>query len=300
MVVIDVQQHPVAKELPLKRAEDHFAFMDKNGIDFALLSNNMPHPDDSNVPFFEKMNDAIIERAKSYPERFLACPAIPIHNSKAALHELERVNDVFELHALKITPVMGRIDNEELDPFYARVSELDVPVVVHPTFSEPPYKLLWSEKFHLNAGIGFAIDSTIAIGWLAMSGFLDRFPKLKILIHHLGGAAPFALGRLEALYDECVPMANKRPTEYMRMLYFDTVCYDPAPLELTLNVVGPEHLMFGTDFGCPSRGLVDPERFTRQINGLDISREDKAKIFGENAARLFNLPKKKVAPITPF
>ena len=200
MVVIDVQQHPVAKELPLKRAEDHFAFMDKNGIDFALLSNNMPHPDDSNVPVFEKMNDAIIERANSYPERFLACPAIPIHNSKAALHELERVNDVFELHALKITPVMGRIDNEELDPFYARVSELDVPLLVHPTFSEPPYKLLWSEKFHLNAGIGFAIDSTIAIGWLVMSGFLDRFPKLKILIHHLGAAnitAEFNSRRLE-------------------------------------------------------------------------------------------------------
>lgn len=295
---MDVQHHPLAKELPLKPVQDHFDFMDKNSIDFALLSNNMPHPNDSNIRYFQKMNDAVIDRSKSYPDRFLACPAIPIHSSKAALNELERVNEAFDLHGAKITPILGRIDYEELDPFYARICELDIPLLVHPTFSEAPYKSLWSERYHLNSGIGFAIDSTITVGWLIMSGLFDRFPKLKLLIHHLGGAAPFGLGRLEVLYDECHPKSNKRPSEYMKMLYFDTVCYDFAPLDLTLKMVGADHLMFATDFGCPSKALVDTPRFIRQINQLDISREDKAKIFGENASRLFNFQNKKIASIS--
>lgn len=295
--IIDVQHHPLAKEPPLKKVEEHFSFMEKFGIDYALLSCNMPHPEDSNVPYFQRMNDAVIERANSYPERFLACPSIPIHSSRAALSELERLISATDLRAAKITPIMGRIDYEELDPFYEKLCNLDVPVLVHPTFSEVPYKSLWSEKFHLNAGIGFAVDSTLAISWMIMSGFLDRFPQLKLVIHHLGGAAPFALGRLEVLYDECEPKASKRPSEYMKMLYLDTVCYDLAPLELSLKVVGADHLMFGTDYGCPSKALVDPPRFLSQINSLDISGEDKANILGGNAARVFGLQTEKIVPM---
>lgn len=289
MKIIDVQHHPLANGLPLKSAEDHLSFMEKHRIDFALLSCNMPHPEESNLSFFEKINDAVIQRANSYPEKFLACPSIPIHSSRAAVHELDRVKVATDLKAAKITPIMGRIDNEELYPFYERVSDLGIPLLVHPTFSETPYKSLWNDKFHLDAGIGFAVDSTIATSWVIMSGFLDRFPKLKLVIHHLGGAAPFALGRLEALYDECSPKANKRPTEYMKMLYFDTVCYDYAALELSLNLVGPDHLMFGTDYGCPSNGLVNPPKFVRQIDSLKISNHDKENIFGGNAAKLFGL-----------
>jgi len=287
MPVVDVQHHFYLDSYPTRSIEEHLTWMDSVGLDKAVLTNLLPQPSDGNLPFYQKMNQELISIARTYPDRLIPCPSIPIHDAKAARTELERLVSLANIQGALIRPIKGRIDRETLDPFYEKVCELGTTLLVHPIFREEPLSMLFEgNAYHLGASVGFMVDSTAAIGWLIFSGLLERFPQLKLLFHHLGGTAPFLLGRFEAIYEDSGAELPRRPTEYFKRLYFDTVCYASEPLELTLRLVGPDHLLFGTDFGCPTEGLVRPKETVRLIRELSISEEDKSKIFGGNAVSL--------------
>lgn len=288
-LVVDVQHHQHIMPYPAKKPEEEISFMDSHGINFAVITNQLPEASDSNIPLHQMTNDKLIETGKAWQNRLIPCPSIPTHSSRAAIDELERTCSLIDLKCAHIRPIRGRIDREELDPFYSKVCDMKIPLLVHPVYSAPPYDALFSGASPLGAGIGFVFDTTTAISWLMYSGLLDRFPKLKLVFFHLGGAVPFLLGRLEAVYEDGFKNAKKRPSDYLRMLYFDTVCYDREALEYTLKIVGSDRLLFGSDFGCPGKGLVQPELFLRNISSLNISESEKAKIIGGNAIELFRL-----------
>lgn len=290
MGTVDVQHHFYLESRPTKPVDEHLAFMEQHRLDMAILTNLLPEPDEKNISFYEKMNNELLQLSKIYPERFIPCPSIPIHSGKAAVEELDRVTNTHEVRCCHIRPLRGRIDRAELDPFYQKVTDLGIPILVHPTYRDPQLmELLEDNKFKLAASVGFMINTTVAIGWLIFSGLLERFPKLKLIFHHLGGTTPFLLGRLEAVYEESDAKIPKRPTEYFKKLYFDTVAYTQEPLELTCKLVGPDHLLLGTDYGCPTKGLVRPTEFIQMVNNLKVSEMDKERILGGNAMGLLGL-----------
>jgi predicted TIM-barrel fold metal-dependent hydrolase len=158
-------------------------------------------------------------------------------------------------------------------------------------------------KFGVWQVLGWPHDSTVAMARMVFSGLFDKFPNLQVLTHHLGGTAPYLEGRLGPLWDQLgsrtpdedyeslLKSMKKRPVDYFRMFYGDTVVGGAdAALQCGLSFFGADHVLFASD--CP----FDPEggpMFIREnmraVNALAIPERDKTKIFSENAIRMFRL-----------
>jgi aminocarboxymuconate-semialdehyde decarboxylase len=261
--------------------------MDQYGIDMAVLTNPL-RTSGGNLPVFRSSNDQLATVAKMYPDRFVFCPSIPIYEGKEAIDELARARSKFQVRAVFIQPVSWKMNSEKLLSLYEELAESNTPVFMHPVYSDLPVEQVYGNH-GIGAAIGFPFNTTVAITSLLFSGLLESFPKLKIVLPHLGGGLPFLIGRLDADYNSGDDKLPKPPSEYLKMLYFDTVSYQKEPIEMTAKVVGPEKLVFGTDFGCPGKAFVKPKEFLNFIRALDLTEEQKLGILGNNLAKLLKL-----------
>jgi aminocarboxymuconate-semialdehyde decarboxylase len=137
--------------------------------------------------------------------------------------------------------------------------------------------------------IGFPMDTTLAAAKLVFSGVVEKFPRIRWVLGHLGGAIPYLGERLDRGYfafKECRANITAPPSEYLKKFYFDTVNFDVRALELAISFAGAGHLVAGSDYPHQIGSL---EKMKSSIEGLSISSEEKAGIFGENAMRLLGL-----------
>ena len=106
-------------------------------------------------------------------------------------------------------------------------------------------------KYDLSWSVGFMFDTTLAVTRMIFDGFFDRYPNLKLIASHGGGALPYLVGRFEK-GDEVELPARRRmsatPTDYLRHIYYDCITYDFRPLEYLISIVGADRVMFGTDW----------------------------------------------------
>jgi aminocarboxymuconate-semialdehyde decarboxylase len=116
---------------------------------------------------------------------------------------------------------------------------------------------------------------------------LDSFPNLKIVVSHGGGYMPFYIGRIARNYIEKPATRinmSKPPIEYVRMLYYDTCVYDPETLARLVQIVGPQHVVMGSDYPVGDASPVDT---VREIAGLDDA--GRKAVLNDNAARLLRM-----------
>ena len=116
---------------------------------------------------------------------------------------------------------------------------------------------------------------------------LDRYPSLKLIVAHGGGALPFLAPRLDRCYDayaEPREVIAKHPGEYLRRLYADTALFSQATLELAIGCFGADHLLYGTDFPHP---IADLDGILARVDALAPEVRDGVR--GANAARLFGI-----------
>jgi aminocarboxymuconate-semialdehyde decarboxylase len=185
-------------------------------------------------------------------------------------------------------------DDDEARPFWELVQDLDVPVMIHPPhlgFGEERMK-----EYRLASSIGRPFDLCLALGRLIVRGIIEDFPKLKIVASHGGGGICETISRMDYAYelqDEAFflgpykPMKiKKKPSEYMKMLYMDTVCYNTPAAKMVLEWIGPDHVLYGSD--APPLTSLKP-RAIKLVQDLDIPPADKEKIFWSNARRLLKL-----------
>jgi aminocarboxymuconate-semialdehyde decarboxylase len=185
-------------------------------------------------------------------------------------------------------------DDDEARPFWELVQDLDVPVMIHPPhlgFGEERMK-----EYRLASSIGRPFDLCLALGRLIVRGILEDFPRLKIVASHGGGGICETISRMDYAYDlqdeafflgPYVPMKiKKKPSEYMRKLYMDTVCYNTPAVKMVLEWLGPDHVLYGSD--APPLTSLKP-RAIKLINDLSIPAADKEKIFWGNARKLLKL-----------
>jgi aminocarboxymuconate-semialdehyde decarboxylase len=135
-------------------------------------------------------------------------------------------------------------------PVWAEIDRRALPVLVHPT-DPPGVDLMDMTKFDLSWSVGFMLDTTLAITRMIFEGFFDQYPNMKVIASHGGGTLPYLVGRFEK-GDE-VELASRRqmkrkPTDYLRHIYYDSITYDVRSLKYLIEIVGPEHVMFGTDW----------------------------------------------------
>jgi aminocarboxymuconate-semialdehyde decarboxylase len=172
------------------------------------------------------------------------------------------------------------------EPLWQKADELGTVVYIHPTDPAGVEAML---DYWLMPLVGFLFDTTLAAAALVFSGVVERYPRIRWVLTHMGGAIPYLAERLDRgwrAFADCRQHINRPPSEYLRTFYYDTVNFSPAALRLALDFAGPEHLLAGSDY---PHQIGSIPLMLETIEALDVENGVKKKILGGNAAALLGL-----------
>jgi len=266
--------------------------MDKYKIDMQVLTLTTPGVEreapERGVRLAKVTNDAFSEIVAKHSERFAALAALPMQEPEMAVEELERaVKDLGLSGATIFSNVNGKpLDSKEFWPIYETASKLGAPLFIHPT---TPIDERAMEDYRLVPILGFTFDTSLAVLRLVFSGVFEKYSSLKIVAAHLGGTIPYLIGRIDtcyAAYPECKVNVKKAPSEYIKRIWIDSICYNREVFMCAYSFFGPERIVLGSDF---PHQISDLEKAVKRIRELDLPEEVRRKILGENAAKLFRL-----------
>jgi aminocarboxymuconate-semialdehyde decarboxylase len=193
-----------------------------------------------------------------------------MQDPQAAAAELRRcVRDHGFIGGHVATNVRGvYLPDESFWPIFDAAKELDVPLFLHPV--DPPGRDRTGE-YELTVVAGYLFDSTVNIFRMICSGFLDRHPALKLVCAHTGAFSLMLRNRMQREVDTNPQLSAALPRrigDYLRLIYFDTVCFEPDYLSFATGVVPAEHLLLGSDAPFPL-GEPDPVNFVRRALPAD-------------------------------
>lgn len=275
------------------------AAMDEAGIDFQVLSLGSPGTEqlvgDEAESVAREANDYLAEAIKQYPTRYAGFAALPTANPGKAADELERrVREGF-VGAVLNGHIGGRyLDDPFFWPILERAEALNVPIYIHPT---PPPKPVIDTSYtgHYSqevtgvlstSGWGWHIETALNVLRLALGGGFDRYPKLQVIIGHLGEALPFMLQRINRNLPRELTKLRRTMADYLREnvnYTFSGFNFTPAFLDLFLEV-GVDRIMFSVDY--PYGSMSAARAFLEQ---LPVSSADKERIAHLNAEKLLRL-----------
>jgi aminocarboxymuconate-semialdehyde decarboxylase len=229
-------------------------------------------------------NEEMAAAQRKYAGRLWASAAVPLVDTRVAIEVLDDAVARLGLIGVNLPGSIGsdpRIDAERLEPFYARVEALGLPIFLHPT-DAVFVDMLEGYDGALHLTLGRVIEVSVAAMRLVLSGLMERHPKLKIVMSHTGGALPYQSGRM----DKNAGSANlpRAPSTYLKRMYTDTVTPHAAGLKFAVEYYGVDHVMYGTDYPC-----WDPATALKLIAELGLSHADQEKIFYRNARRILGL-----------
>jgi aminocarboxymuconate-semialdehyde decarboxylase len=171
-------------------------------------------------------------------------------------------------------------------PMYELANDRGAVLYIHP---EHPVGVEAMMDYWLMPLVGFLFDTTLAAASLVFSGVVERFPRIRWALCHLGGAIPYLAERLDRgfhAFKECRAHIERPPSTYLRDFYYDTVNFNLAALQLAVSFAGPEHILAGSDY--PHQIGSIPSMLDA-IGKLPVSDDERVGIYGLNAARLLGL-----------
>jgi aminocarboxymuconate-semialdehyde decarboxylase len=271
--------------------EMRIRMMNEAGIDISIVSLTCPNVywgnEDISVRAARESNDTMAQAQTTWPDRIRWFTSLPWEYPARAVEELERTVKNGASGVMVLANVAGR---SLTDPFFApiwkAIDDHALPVLVHPT-DPPGADLMDMTKFDLSWSVGFMFDTTLAITRMIFEGFFDQYPHLKLIASHGGGTLPYLVGRFEKGDEVEIPQRRqmkRKPTDYLRHIYYDSITYQPGPLQYLISVVGPEQVMFGTDW--PHQ--VHDVRGAFANSALLPASQCQA-VRGDNAMRVFGL-----------
>jgi len=269
--------------------------MDKGRIDMQLLSMSAPSVETLETEnakiWAKKTNDELAQMVKAHPSRLAGLAALPCQDPVAAAAELERAVKQLGLKGVMIkSHIKGEyLDEKKFWPIWDKAQQLDVPVYLHPkqpaSDMAKPY-----QKYpgFMSAMIGYGADIHLHVLRLICGGVFDEFPRLKIVIGHMGETFPFLLWRIDNHFSryEQYKQLKKLPSGYFRDNFYITtsgVCWQPSLLCAYLTL-GADKILFAVDY--PHEDNLTASKF---IEEAPICDEDKEKICHLNAEKLFKL-----------
>ena len=271
--------------------------LDKHGIDLQVLTLSFPmvaglEPEEE-LRLAKLANDGLAEITHRYKDRFVGVGTLPFSSPAAALKEFDRCMNDLGFKGFQIgSNVNGALlDAPELFPFYERAAERGVPVWIHPTTTV--MLDLIGTKGNADLLFGWPMDTTLALFRLVIGGVLERLPNLKLVVHHLGaGLIPYFIERLDGLLapNQTDLPITKPPSYYWKSMFHDTAAVDANAFACGLNVFGPEHVVFGTDYPY-GRDKGEYPLASRQkfLDEAKMDNADRRKIYEDNARKLLNL-----------
>ena len=268
--------------------ERQIARMDALGIDRTVVSLATPLinyylEQDLAIEAARVCNDGFSQLIAENPQRFAAWAILPMQDPAAAADELRRcVRNYGFVGGHLATNIRGTyLPDERFYPIFEAAKELDVPLFIHP--ADPP-AIDATGDYELAVVAGYLFDSTINIYRMICSNFLDRYDSVKFVFAHAGGFSLMLRNRMQREVDTNSTLAHTLPNkidDYIRGLYFDTVCFDPDYLRFVAGVLPEENLLLGSDAPFPL-GDPDPVNFVRSA----LSAEQADLVMSKNFQRL--------------
>jgi aminocarboxymuconate-semialdehyde decarboxylase len=263
-----------------------------HGVDTQLLTFTTPgvhvEPPAVALRLARQINDAFARVVRAKKGRFASLATLPLNDPAASVVELERaMKDLGMPGAM----VFSNVNHVALaDPVYAplwkKADELGAVIYIHPTDPAGVEAML---DYWLMPLVGFLMDTTLAAAKLVFTGVVDRHPRIRWVLTHMGGATPYLAERFDRGYrafTECRRNITKPPTEYLKDFYYDTVNFNPDAVRFAISFAGVDHILAGSDY--PHQiGSIPLMLETIEKLGLDDT--SRRKILGDNAARLLGL-----------
>ena len=280
-----VRTVPPSSWRPESRLED----MDPAGVDVQVVSPLPPLVCDWADPepasqWCLRLNDGIARAVAQVPGRFRGLGTVPIAHPGRAVEVLARARDA-GLSGVEIGTTAGvrEFDHPDLSEFFAAAAELRMLVFVHPLILGAQAE--WTPRISGQAvtfGLGMTTDTAIAAAKLVFGGVVQKHPELRICLSHGGGTFAWALPRIARAWD---PGAGDVPAaELIRNVFVDSVVYSPVNLRYLRDALGPDRILFGTDYPLPAQDDVAGGVMTL------LAAPDAELVGGGNAARLLGIP----------
>lgn len=275
--------------------EKRLAAMDSQAIDMEILSINpfwYNRERDLAAQIVKVNNEKLAELCASKPDRFAAFASLTLQAPDLAVQELETA---VKKQGLKGAAIGGTMNGEEFSdpkfhPVWAKAEELGVPLFIHPQ-GLPELKKRLSGNGFLTNTVGYPTETSIVLSHLIFEGTFDRFPGLKVIAAHGGGYLPSYADRSDhpclVSPKNCNPDIKlmKKPTEYLKQIYFDSLVFTPEAIRHLAAQVGASQVMIGSDYPYPWQLQPVDHIFA----STSLSDDEKADILGRTAAKLFNV-----------
>ena len=271
------------------------AEMDEQGIDMEALSINPTWyraERDVVEEVIRIQNAKLAEWCGTYPDRFVAFASVALQFPDLAVQQLEHGVKKLGLRGAAVgASVAGaEFSDPKFHPFWAKAEELGVLIFIHPQ-STPQLEPRFKGNGWLSNTIGNPLDTTIALSHLIFEGTLDRFPGLKICSAHGGGYLPSYAPRSDQSLRVAPEMdtgvvLKKKPTEYLRQMYFDTLVFTDEALRHLAAEVGVSQLVIGTDHPIPWQA----DSVNHILNAPGFTDDERRMMLSETAAKLLGIP----------
>jgi aminocarboxymuconate-semialdehyde decarboxylase len=233
------------------------------------------------------VNDALAQIRAERPKHFTALATLPLNDPAASVREFDRARASGFPGCLVYASVNGvALHDRRFWPLWERASDAKAVIHIHPNY---PAGVEAMQEYWLMPLVGFMFDTTLAAAGLVFSGVVERFPGIRWILGHLGGAIPYIVERLDRgfeAYPECRVHIARPPSSYLRHFYYDTVNFDPKALRLAVEFAGVSQLLAGSDYPHLISSMA---KMKESIGMLDLPAAEKGMILGGNAARLYGI-----------
>lgn len=305
-MIIDWHAHVYPPELATERRwggitpftiENLLEAHETAGIERCVVSNTIHYlkekTDEESLAFLRRWNEYAAEIQQKYKDRVIVFTSALPCGGAPFVKELERAVVEYGLQGVLINSSHQHAypDDDAAKPFFELVSALRIPVMMHaPSVGYGEERM---RDYRLASSVGRPFDECLSIARLIVRGVFERHPRVKFVGCHLGGGICDVIGRMDYAYElgdrasglgSYEPMLiSKRPSEYLKTLYMDTVAYHPPAIMCAYQTVGAKHLVFGSD-APPLLPLLP--RAKKIIEELPIGATEREDIFANNALRL--------------
>jgi aminocarboxymuconate-semialdehyde decarboxylase len=267
------------------------AWLDEQGIDLQVVGT---WPDifgyglgrEACVAWHRMLNDTLAAWCADNSDRFAWIGSVPLVDADAAAAELERAGALGACGVI----ISSNVENTNLgelalDAFWRKAEALAMPVLIHPVLVGPAPR---AAKFGLAQVAQYTFDTTLGVGSLLMSGVLDRFPRLKLVLSHGGGAFPYLAGRFDIMHrrmDRAAQgdVAAKMPSAYATQMAYDSIVHAPKALRFLIEVAGLDNVLLGTDYSFPPADMEPLE----SLHSAGLSVAEVKAIADDNPRRVF-------------
>lgn len=266
--------------------------MDRAGVEMQVLSAcpQMPYSNDKDaaVRVARFVNDQYAAVVKAHPDRFRAFVATPMPHIEESIAEIARGLDELGMVGVCMNTTINNVPliDPSFEPIFAELNRRNAILYIHPSGNSCCTPLI--ADHHLTWEVGAPMEDTISIMQLITNGIPSRYPGIRIINSHLGGALPMLMQRCDNQYGWESPDTPEKPSIAAKRMWYDTVGHGHVPaLHAAIETFGADRLLLGTDFPYEDGDIF--LRAIAYISDPSIAPEHAEMILERNAEGLFGL-----------